>query len=322
VRRSVLLSALASAAFAAAGATARGQVAAPYTVRIATPGNDGNALAFYAQALGLFAKYGIDPQIQVIRAGGGSTIIAGIVGNAIDVGESDVIAAATAYEHGVPVTLLAPSYMFRLGDLTSVVLTAADSTVHVAKDLEGKTIGVPSLSGVGRLLTTKWLIVNGVDLSTVKFVEMPQISMAAALARGTIAAAQSGEPNITAAGNDVRILFSTYAVLGKHVQATAWCTTADWARNNPEAARRFAAAIHDAAVWADDPGNHARSAAILQQWLPFPAGLAERMHRAYYGQAFELAALQPLLDAAFELKALQTRVNARDLINQNAGVRG
>ena len=70
------------------------------TVRIATPGNDGNALAFYAQALGLFKKYGIDPQIQVIRAGGGATIIAGIAGNSLDVGESDLIAIATAREHG------------------------------------------------------------------------------------------------------------------------------------------------------------------------------------------------------------------------------
>jgi NitT/TauT family transport system substrate-binding protein len=320
MRRSLLLSGLASVAALARATRAAAQTPDLPVVRIATPGNDGNALAFYAQALGLFKKYGIDAQIQAIRSGGGATILAGIVGKALDVGESDVIGIASAYEHGVPITLLAPSYMFRTGDLTSVIITGRNSSINTAKDLNGKTIGVTSLGGVGRLLTTKWLQTNGADLTTIKFVEVPQISMAAALARGTIAAAQDGEPNVTAAGDDVRVLASTYAAVGKQVQATAWCASPDWVRANPESAKRFAAAIHDAAVWADDPRNHARSAAILQQWLPFPNGLAEKMHRAYYGQVFDVSALQPLLDTAVELKALSAKIDVRDLISPLARV--
>lgn len=302
-------------------ASLRAQSPAPYAIRIATPGNDGNALAFYAQALGLFAKYGIEPQIQVLRAGGGATIIAGIAGKALDVGESDLMAVGAAREHGVPVTLLAPSYMFRTGDLTSVILTGRNQPVRTAKDLNGKVIGVASLGGIGRMLTTKWLQLGGADLDSIKFVEMPQVAMAAALDRGTIAAAQSGEPNVTAAGDAVRVLASTYGVLGREVQATAWVTSEEWARANPEAARRFVAAIHEAAVWADDPRNRPKSAAILRQWLPFPEGLAEKMHRAYYGQAFELKALQPLLDLGYEQKFLQTHLNARDLISSYAMVK-
>src|ERR1700723_3882196 len=109
MRRSLLLSGLASVAALARATRAAAQTPDLPVVRIATPGNDGNALAFYAQALGLFKKYGIDAQIQAIRSGGGATILAGIVGKALDVGESDVIGIASAYEHGVPITLLAPS---------------------------------------------------------------------------------------------------------------------------------------------------------------------------------------------------------------------
>lgn len=315
VRRFILFSALICAVTLGGGSAGRAQAPALIPVRIATPGNDGNALAFYAQALGLFKKYGIDPQIQVIRNGGGATIVAAIAAKALDVGESDLMAIAAAHEHGVSVTLLSPAYMFRSGDLTSVIITAHDSPIHSAKDLNGKTIGVASLGGVGKMLTTKWLADNGADLSSIKFVELPQVSMAAALVRGTIAAAQSGEPNITAAGDDIRVLASTYAAVGGRVQATAWCTSAEWPRSNPDAAKRFVAAIHDAAVWADDPRNHPKSATILSQWLPFPEGLAEKMHRAYYGQAFDVAALQPLLDAGLEYKALQTHVSAHDLIS-------
>jgi NitT/TauT family transport system substrate-binding protein len=305
----------------AGGPAVRAQAPALIPVRIATPGNDGNALAFYAQALGLFKKYGIDPQIQVIRNGGGATIVSAIASGALDAGESDLMAIAGAREHGVPVTLLSPAYMFRTGDLTSVIITAHDSPVRSAKDLNGKTVGVASLGGVGRMLMTKWLADNGADLASIKFIELPQVSMAAALVRGTIAAAQSGEPNVTAAGDDTRILASTYAAVGGQVQATAWCANEAWTHANPEAAKRFVAAIHDAAVWADDPRNHPRSAEILRQWLPFPEGLAEKMHRAYYGQVFDLSALQPLLDVGFTYKALPARIDARELISPYALVR-
>lgn len=296
-------------------------LAETYALRVGTVGNDGNALAFYAQALGLFKKHGVDVDVQVLRSGGAATVIAAIVGKALEAGEADLINAAAAYEKGIPVTLLAPSYMFRTGDLTSVIMTAKNSAVHGAKDLNGKTVGVASLGGVGRMLTTKWLLDNGADLGTIKFVELPQVSMAAALVRGSIDAAQSGEPNVTAAGDDVRILASTYAAVGNQVQATAWVASADWVRENTEAAKRFVGALHDAAVWGDNPRNHPQSAAILQKWLPFPAGLAERMHRAYYGQSFDIAAMQPLLDFAYAQKSLSTRVSARDLISPVALVR-
>jgi NitT/TauT family transport system substrate-binding protein len=311
------------AAFAAAplGVRSAGAQEPAYTLRVGTVGNDGNALAFYAQALGLFKKHGVDVDIQVMRSGGAATVISAIVGKALEAGEADIVNAAAAYEKGIPITLLAPSYMFRMGDLTSVIITAKNSPVRTAKDLNGKTVGVASLGGVGRMLTTKWLTDNGADVSTIKFVELPQVSMAAALTRGAIDAAQSGEPNVTAAGDEIRILASTYAAVGNQVQATAWVAGAEWVKANPEAAKRFVAALHDAAVWGDNPRNHAQSAAILQKWLPFPEGLAEKMHRAYYGQTFDLAAMQPLLDFAYAQKSLASRVLARDLISPVALVR-
>jgi NitT/TauT family transport system substrate-binding protein len=303
------------------GPGVRAQAPAPIVLRMGTPGNDGNALAFYAQAMGFFQKHGIDAQIQIARFGAGSAVAAALEGKALDIGEADVVAIALAREHGVALTLLAPSYMYRAGDLTSAIVTAANSSIHSARDLDGKIVGVASLGGVGKMLTTKWLHENGADVGSIKFVEMPQVSMPAALIRGTIDAAQTGEPNITAAGDGLRILASTYAVLGKRIQATAWCATEDWAKNNPEAARQFVAALHEAAAWADDPRNHPKSAEILRQWVPFPEGLAQKMHRAYYGQAFEVSALQPLLDAAFEYKVLQTRASARDMLSRYALVR-
>ena len=155
-------------------------------LRIATPGNDGNALAYYAQDTGLFKKYGIDSQIQAIRAGGGPSVASAVAGGSVDIGESDIITVASAREHGIGLVLLAPSFMHRSASPITAIVVAKGSPIRTASDLNGKIIGTPSLSGPAKVATDKWLLKNGADIATIKFVEMPQPSMAAAVVRGTV----------------------------------------------------------------------------------------------------------------------------------------
>jgi NitT/TauT family transport system substrate-binding protein len=301
-------------ALAGAGVRARAQPA-PIVLRIATPGNDGNALAYYALELGIFRKYGLLGRIETMRAGSGSGIAAAVTGGAIDIGEGDIVAVAAAREHGIPLTLIAPSFLHRGPAPTSAIIVAKTSPVRSGKDLDGKTIAVPSLSGPAKVATARWIEKNGGSLATIKFVEMPQTAMAAAVARGTVAAASTTEPNLSAALDDARVLGYYYDAIGNPIQVTAWFATEDWVRANADAARRFASAMHEAALWGNNPQNHAASGAILAKYTPFPAELLAKMHRASYGESFDPALMQPVLDASFEEKSLAKRVAARDLLS-------
>jgi NitT/TauT family transport system substrate-binding protein len=298
----------------AAGASAGAQPAT-VVLRIATPGNDGNALAFYAQDLGIFKKDGIESQIQAMRAGGGPSIAAAVAGGAVDIGETDIITVASAREHGIPLTLLAPSFTHRSAMAITAVIVGKDSPIRTASELNGKVIGVPSLSGPAKVATDKWLLKNGVDISTVKFVEVPQVTMAAAVTRGTVAAATTNEPSLTATIDEVRVLGYPYDAIGNGIQVTAWCATEDWVRTHPDLARRFVAAIHEAAVWANKPENHAASGAILLKYTPFPAELLPKMHRATYGEIFDPALMQPVLDAALDEKSIAKHIAAKELLS-------
>ncbi len=287
----------------------------PIVIRIATPGNDGNALCYYAQDLGIYKKYGITSEIQTIRAGSGAGIASAVAGGSVDIGESDITAVANARDHGISLTLLAPGFMHRGALGTSGVVVAKNAPIHTAKDLNGLTIAVPSLTGPARVSTMKWLEKNGADLTTIKFVEMPQVAMAAAVAHGTVAAAELNEPALTASFDQLRDIGSPYDAIGNPVQVTAWFATADWVKNNPDAAKRFVSATHEAAGWANNPVNAAASGAILQKYTPFPPELLGKMRRAAYGEAFDPALMQPVLDASFDEHSLAHRANARDMIN-------
>jgi NitT/TauT family transport system substrate-binding protein len=300
-------------------ATASSQATAG--LRVGTPGNDGNALAYYAFENGTFRKYGITVEIQTIRSGSGAGIAGAVIGGALDIGEGDIIAVAAAREHGLPLLLIAPSFLHRGPAPITALVVAKNSPIRTGAELNGATIAVPSLTGPAKLVTVAWLQKNGTDVASVKFVELPQLAMAAAIKRGTVAAGTTSEPSLAGALDDVRVLGYVYDAIGNPLQVTGWFATEDWIRTNADVARRFVTALRETAVWANNPKNHAASAAILEKYTPFNPDILPKMHRAIYGEYFDPATVQPLLDAAYDQKSLQKRIQAKDLLSSVAATR-
>jgi NitT/TauT family transport system substrate-binding protein len=168
------------------------------TVRIVDAGQDVDAEAFYAQDLGIFKKYGINADITLLRKGGGAAAVAAIAGGAADVGEGDIVSVANAHQRGIPIVLLAPSGIFRASAPTTEVIVAKDSPIKTGKDLEGKAVALISPEGPSRIATNAWLEKDGAALDKVQFIEIPPVNMAAAVERGTVAAAVINEPALVA----------------------------------------------------------------------------------------------------------------------------
>jgi NitT/TauT family transport system substrate-binding protein len=285
------------------------------TIRIVDAGQDVDAQAFYAQDLGIFKKYGIDAQITLIRKGGGAAAVAAIAGGAADIGEGDIVSVANAHQRGISIALLAPSGVFRASAPTTEVIVANGSPIKTGKDLEGKAIALISPEGPSRIATNAWLESSGASLDKVQFIEIPPVNMAAAVDRGTVAAAVINEPSLTAC---CRVLANNFASIGNLWQLNAWYASGDWIVKNPDLARRFALAMHETAIWANKPENHVRSGEILNTYTPFPPDLLPKMNRATYGEILEPKTMQPILDAALKYKAIQSPMPASQIISSAA----
>jgi NitT/TauT family transport system substrate-binding protein len=195
------------------------------------------------------------------------------------------------------------------------LVVAKTSSYKTARDLNGKTIGVISLEGPAKIATQKFLAESGADVATIKFVEITPSNGAAEVVRGTIAAATINEPNLTPALDTVRELAYPFNSLGNVVQVSAWFAKDDWIKANPAAARAFAEAMKDTAIWADNAANYPLTGVILQKYDGFPAGFIKKMRRASYGERFDFATMQPSLDAAFDQKSLSAHVDAKSLVS-------
>jgi NitT/TauT family transport system substrate-binding protein len=281
-------------------------------LRIGTPGGDNQAEAWYAQDQGFFRKYGLDADVQGMR-GSGAGITAAVIGGAVDIGEADLIAISAARQHGIPLVVLAPSGMYNESTPTTALIAAKNATIRDGKSLEGTTIAVLSLEGPAKVAAQQWIDRTGGHSESVHYVEMPPSQMGDAVEHGTVIAATPTEPSLSVALAKTEIVAPVYSAIAPRFQISAWFATASWVKKNPSLARAFQQAIHDTAVWGNDPANHARSAEILAKYTKIPLARLGKMNRATYGLTYDPAMAQPLLDAAFKYHSLARPVSAREL---------
>jgi NitT/TauT family transport system substrate-binding protein len=315
VRRLVIAVAITAIGLAVPASAVRGaDPASLVTIRIALPGQDVDATAFYAQDLGIFRKYGINADFLVILKGSGAAVAAAVMGGAADIGTSDLVSTANAHIRGFPITVLAPQAIFRATAPTTEMIVSKNSPIQSAKDLEGKTLALLSLTGSSRVATNAWLEASGAAIDKVTFVELPPTTMAAAVDRGTVSAAILNEPNLTTAQDCCRVVGNIFGGIGKEWLLSDWYTTADWLAKNPVVAKNVIAALHEAALWGNNPANRQRSGEILNSHTPFPPDILARMTRATYATAFDRRTMQLLLDAAFKYKMLTQPVKLVDML--------
>ena len=305
--RSAALASLAS--FAVAGAT-RPANAQSATIRIGAGTGDAHMEPFYARELGLFKKAGLD--VEVTTFANPATIAEAMAGGAIDVGLSDPLQLAQAMLTGIPFAYFAGGTLFSVATPTLVLCSSSQGAIKTAKDLEGKTIAVPTVHTFVDITIREWLRQNGADPANARFYEMHYSEVPAGLARGTIDAGLVGEPFLSSAQESLRKLGVPFAAVAKSFYVVAWFGKRDWLTANADAVRRLTAAFYDAARWANT--HHDESAAILAKYTKVDIERIKRMNRSGYATSLQAAMVQPVLDTSFKYKALGTATTATSMI--------
>ena len=287
----------------------------PVTVRVGATGNDTAAEVYYAQALGLFRKRGLDVQIESLRNGAAEA--AAVAGGALDVGEQNVVSMAHAHARGIPFVFIAPAGEYDARASTTSLVVAPNSPIRGGKDFAGKSVAVNALGDLTQIGASAWIDQHGGDSSKVRFIEMPPAQIGAAVARGTVDAGVIPEPALTLAesAGEVKELAQPYDALAPHFMINGWFATTDWLRKNHDTAKNFAAAIREAGAWAN--AHRTESAKILQAHSKVDPAVLARMRRATYGQAFDAPSLQRVVDDAVRYKGLDRPVTAGELFDAN-----
>jgi len=312
IKRSSFLAA-ASAAAAAAGVPAvlRAQPRTP--LRVAGTLSDVFGEPLFAKAAGAFDRAGFDLEVSSLT--NAAAIAAAIGGGSLEMGTGDLISGINAIIKGVPLVLLAPCGMYISSENNVVLAAVKDTPIKQPRDLIGKTIGVPTLVGLSTATIRAWLSANGVDLASVKIVEVPSPATFAALQRGTIDCALVGEPFLTPVKNDIRVIGKPYDAIAPEFPISVWYGAKPWVDADRDRARRAVNAIYETGRWCN--AHRDETFAILVRDAHFDADKLKGMIRTTFGTGPLLPAqVQPVLNLAYKVKIFDHPLEASTLITR------
>ena len=289
-----------------------GAAQAPIALRVTTTYIDSGAEPFYAQDLGIFQKYGLN--VELIPGKNGAAMVASVAGGAADIGYSDVGALSTAHSKGVKFVAVAPAALWTDAAPVNQLIVEKTSPIRTAKDLSGKVVAVPGLNTGTEFASRAWIDRNGGDSNSVKFIELPYAAMPAALDAGRIDAGLVAEPFLAEAKKNGRVLAYPDDAIAKEDLRTVWFASPEWAATHGDVVKRFAAAMRDTAIWANQKANQAKSAAILVKYTNVDPAVIASIIRAAYGVELTAALIQPQIDVTAHYSNFST-FPAKDLID-------
>jgi NitT/TauT family transport system substrate-binding protein len=299
-----LLSAAAFAPRAAAAQTAK--------IRIGAPASDTFAIAFFAADGGFYQRAGLDVSVTVFPGSG--PVTTAVASGALDVGLTDLVQLANAFNRGVPISAISGGGLYTPEDSTTELCVGKNSTIRTAKDFEGQTIGVITLASISAVALRAWLTQHGADAQKVKLVEMPFAEMAPSIARGTVAGAYLAEPVMSQVLPELRIVASPYDAIAGHFLISLWFSNNDWIANNREVARKLVRAIAEAARWANT--HRDLTLPMLVKYAKLDPDKTAGMRRARYEPSLDPKLLQPVLDIAASYHAIEKPVTAASVITR------
>ena len=285
----------------------------PAALRVAiTPSADA-AEIFYAADNGFFMKAGLDVDIQTLQSN--PAVASAVASGAVDIGHGAIDTVAAMHSKNIPVVVIAPGgeYVTPAVMHLSGLAVPLDSPVRSARDLNGKVVGVVSLHGLTETAARVWIDQNGGDSSTIKYVEIPFPSMAAALEAHRVDAVSTADPYMAATAKVGRFLSYGLDGVGKHFIIASWFATPQWVKANSDVSNRFAAVMRDTAIWANR--NPAKVDAILAKRTGMDAALVATMTRTHFAEQMTPALVQPLIDAAAKYNGFPTFPSQEILAN-------
>ena len=156
------------------------------------------------------------------------------------------------------------------------LIARPDSGIGNAAQLEGKTVGTPTLSGVIHAAVQYWAKQQGADPAAIKGVEVPSPNLPDQLKAKRLDAVEALEPfasQLRSAGNVA--VGEPFSAIADPLSTNFWISQGKWATANRDVVERFVASLEQAKAFIEESPAEARR--ILQGYTGMPAPVAEKV---------------------------------------------
>jgi NitT/TauT family transport system substrate-binding protein len=267
---------------------------------------------------GYFEEEGLE--IEPAPAQSGNEIVTAMVSGDQPFAFLGYVPAASGRAQGLPIKLIAnaDNGAETAKEEWTQLMVAKDSPIRDVKDLEGKTIAVNALKGVGEVVIKAALDKRGVDPNSIELLEVPFPEMPAALERGRVDVIWAPEPFLTSVlGAGGRAIEAPLTTLGERFPNGTYATTEQYLAENEDVVERFARAMNKSSDYATENPDEAR--ATIPEFTQIPAEVAEKIRLPLWPTEIDRDQLQELLDYAVQYGVIEEAPPLDELIWEGAG---
>jgi NitT/TauT family transport system substrate-binding protein len=255
-------------------------------------------------------KLTIKPQL----AEGGAAITPAVVSGDFQIGFSNTISLLIAASKGLPVEAIAPGTSAHGSGKKDfgALMVGKGSPIRDVKQLAGKTVAVNTLNNIAEVVVKASLQKSGVDPEQVKLREIDFPEMGAALAKGDVDAAFLIEPFVTMARKSGdRIVDYSYVTTEPNLQVGAYAVSRKFAEQNPDAVKRYRAAVGQTATYL--MAHEAEFRAFLAKQAKTPPKLAKTMELPTFTTTLNTASMQRTAGLVQQFGLVKEKVQVDDL---------
>jgi NitT/TauT family transport system substrate-binding protein len=283
---------------------------------------DDTVPVWYGMSNGSFRKAGVNVEFKRIASGTAATL--GVVAGSFNIANTNALSVVNAYVRNIGLQIVANSGLYNGTTEYAAAVVKRDSTLQTAADINGKVLATTGVKDLHTLAVMSWMDQHGGDSKTLRGVEVPFSSIAAALEEGRVDVGMLLQPFLTAAlaSNKVHIFANAYSGIASRLVTSVWVANAAWAEQNADAVQRWARVMREGMAYANE--HKFETAAVLAEQSGTDVEAIRRGGRETFTAAFaEPRVLQPVVDVAAEYGVIEKRFNAIDLISPAVrGLRG
>jgi NitT/TauT family transport system substrate-binding protein len=281
-------------------------------IRIAGPLNEDMTPPYYAIKSGMFSRAGLE--VELVGTSSGSAAVTAVIGGTYEIAKTSLLSVFAAHLRGIPIAIVAPQFESGVDKPYSVLQVPADAPYKNGADLNGKTAGVSSLNDLNTLATMAWVDKTGGDWKSVKFVEIPNSALEAALQQHRIDIAMMQPPYLDAslAAGTSKTVGDGFAAIAPRFLVGGYIARIDWADQHADVVRRFARVLAEASAYVN--AHYRETQPLVVELTKLPAAAMEKLRRTVSSTTLDLATVQPLIDAAAKYGLLARGFSAREIV--------
>jgi NitT/TauT family transport system substrate-binding protein len=258
-------------------------------------------------------KLTIKPQL----AEGGAAITPAVVSGDFQIGFSNTISLLIAASKNLPVVIISQGVLAGKTekDAWADLLVLKDGPIKSGKDLEGKTIAVNTLKNICEVTIKASLEKDGVDVSKLKFTEVPFPDMLAALESGRVDGACEVEPFVSQGkAGPARGIDPFYVRTAPDLTVATYFTSKSYAEKNADVVKRFVKAMNKSLSYAQSHSQEVRD--VLTEYTEIPKDAAQQIKLPVWRTDLNQQTIEQLSELSKKYGLIESEPDLNELIQQ------